>query len=690
MLNELYNLSSALESKNISVNEWHMQYKVLPNVTSKAPCLRIWLNSDGSVYDVESIGAELTQSLRKFGNNQGTFPAFNIVPLFRITDENKIEELEKIENKTAEFDLVKIKSWCVKNNWKDSITKKINRSLHDTSQNFLDIIGNHEQNEFMLISELIRVVSGYSEKSENSFRSYLIKCVFQKLEKQEDINTMLSILFDKKDNKKNKNNDKYRSISIFLDLYDWHKYGYPVANKHMTEWINEKLIISSLHNYIKPEKGQGIDAFGMPFINPDNIMPSVKLSGFEVTLRSMFKGQPCQYRYNRIEDKSYPISSENRSNIKKSFEWISDSEREDLTWRKIDKAEIIFAYPSKLSEIPVKYVSVFGTTQKNNSAQNEARFENTAKEFIKSLKGIPTRDKPEYIRIFSVRKLDKARSKVMFSHNCSPDRFIESAERWESGCRNLPGNDFGEIIKPFPLQVAQIVNNVWKKNGELAQGQTAVERMKYYQGIELLLDIMQKSMISNYLHILLINSTGLVNYIGNWLHGGSKNDSRITARITDELKEETLMLISLFGLLLYKNDDRKEKYMENTAYLLGQILKISDELHTLYCKAVRSGDIPPQLAGSALFVSAGETPYQAITQLSLRINPYITWAKQYRYKNIKEEGKESWKAAWFLKLFEETADKLSSAMTESTRFNDFEKSQLFIGYLASFPKSENT
>jgi hypothetical protein len=67
---------------------------------------------------------------------------------------------------------------------------------------------------------------------------------------------------------------------------------------------------------------------------------------------------------------------------------------------------------------------------------------------------------------------------------------------------------------------------------------------------------------------------------------------------------------------------------------------------------------------------------------------YITWAKQYRFKNIKDEGKESWKAAWYLKLFEDVANKLSLTMADSTRFNDFEKAQLFIGYLASFPKSE--
>lgn len=129
--------------------------------------------------------------------------------------------------------------------------------------------------------------------------------------------------------------------------------------------------------------------------------------------------------------------------------------------------------------------------------------------------------------------------------------------------------------------------------------------------------------------------------------------------------------------------------MESMAYLVGQLLKISDELHTLYCKVVRGGDVPPQLVGSALFAAAGETPNQAIAQLSLRMNPYITWAKQYRFKNIKTKNEESWRARWYLGLYEDVANKLHVIMTDSTRFGDFEKAQLFIGYLASFPKRES-
>ena len=89
-------------------------------------------------------------------------------------------------------------------------------------------------------------------------------------------------------------------------------------------------------------------------------------------------------------------------------------------------------------------------------------------------------------------------------------------------------------------------------------------------------------------------------------------------------------------------------------------------------------------------MTASETPIQALAQLSVRINPYITWAKQYRAKNISNKGEESWRAGWYLSLYEDIANKILPKITESTRFDDLSKSQLFLGYLASFPQREKS
>lgn len=126
--------------------------------------------------------------------------------------------------------------------------------------------------------------------------------------------------------------------------------------------------------------------------------------------------------------------------------------------------------------------------------------------------------------------------------------------------------------------------------------------------------------------------------------------------------------------------------MDSFPYLYGQLLKASDELHALYCNAVRGGDLPTQLAGGSLFQSATEAPIRTLNLLSQRMNPYITWAKSYRTKNNNETGRESWRAGWLLSLYEKIATQLLAVWTTETRFNDEEKALLFIGYLAAFPK----
>lgn len=124
--------------------------------------------------------------------------------------------------------------------------------------------------------------------------------------------------------------------------------------------------------------------------------------------------------------------------------------------------------------------------------------------------------------------------------------------------------------------------------------------------------------------------------------------------------------------------------MQSFPYLYGQLLKVSDELHALYCKVVRNDDIPPQLAGSSLYQSASEAPVRTLNLLAQRMNPYITWAKSYRLK----QADESWRAGWYLKLYEDFAGQIGTVWKPESRFNDEEKAQLFLGYLAKFPRSE--
>ena len=620
MINELHNLAKTLDRMGISSNEWHREYKIVHKVTAKAPCIRIWLGCDGAICGLESLQAEQASGLRKYGDNQSSFPAFNIVPLYRLTDSESIEELKRIENGQGKLDVERIRSWCRENNWIKGKSSRIQNNLEDRPAKLLKAIGAQAQSADNVIIKLIALCHELCTTIDGGFRASLENCIFEKLQKGEDVELALALMFHKGSPEKEHSKDVGKNLSVILDVKEWRQYDYPVASEHTTVLLNRLLLKNRAKSEIAAGNSQ-FDAFGAPFVNPGEPMPSVRLSGFDVILRSMFNGKPCQYRYGQIDGGSYPISIESRSSIKKSLEWIADPSRRQVTWEKIDKDEIVFVYPSKLPEVPPKFASIF---KKDTTKRTEAQFENIAKEFAESFRGIPVGQKPDNLQIFTIRKVDNGRSKILFTHNITPQRLIQAADDWSFGCHNIPDLeiDDGEIT-PFPLEVSATVNGVWKQNGERADGKTTVKRMKYDQGIELLLDILPQGAVENFLHITLENSSGLINYFGNLLYRGEKGGGKAKLKRLESQKNAVVQILSVLGLLLYKCDIRKEKYMEELAYLLGQLLHVSDELHTLYCKIKRNGDIPPQLAGSALFTTAGEMPFQALSQLSTRLNPYI-------------------------------------------------------------------
>ena len=128
--------------------------------------------------------------------------------------------------------------------------------------------------------------------------------------------------------------------------------------------------------------------------------------------------------------------------------------------------------------------------------------------------------------------------------------------------------------------------------------------------------------------------------------------------------------------------------MQEFPYLYGQLLKVSDEMHILYCRVEREGNIPPQLVGGSFYSAAAELPLQTLAQLGQRMIPYLSWAKAYQHKNSVEKGKESWRAGWYLRLYERIASQIAEQAELKTKFTEAERAQMFIGYLAQFPQSD--
>jgi hypothetical protein len=651
MLNELQELSKTLSSNEIRQQSWHDQYGGLPS----GNCYRIWLDEEGSVADVELMEKDLVEVCRKFGNNQKAFPAFNIAPLYRITSDEAKRYYDDLYKGKKELDITYLQSICTANNWTAKLSKKISGCLRMRIPNIPD---GSAMSWLMRITASIDVSRLYGSLEQQ---------VWKKI--PADIKTYLPLLIHKGDERK-KQADDFGSVPIIFDLANWQVFGYPIANEKTTKQVNDWL--SATENDNQPDTSVQLDAFGSPFMEAKKVMPNVRLvPGFSVTLRSMFSEQVCQHRYGKADADSFPVSKANRSSMKTALEWMVRPENENVTWRKIDKDAMLFVYPNKLPKILPKFAALFG----NN--ENDNRFEMVAEDFIRTLNGLETKQKPENIHVFALQQMQPAlsnRAKVIFSRNITPDMLINAAVQWQQGCRNLPPVAHIQPVTPFPLNISKTANKAWKRDGTRADGKTGIKLMRYYEGLELLLDN-SLPQIQRIAGGVTANSLNLMLFVLN-------NLPRAKKPVKEMIIEEIGDLLHLLGLLLFKSDITKEVYMQDTAYLIGQALKISDELHALYCEIKRDGEVPPQLVGNSVFVMASETPVQALAMLGTRMVPYLAWADQYG-----RQGKEKSRlVSWYKRQYGLLMPQLRQKLTDHIRLGALEKAQLFIGYLADLPQ----
>lgn len=671
MINELYELSKALHNEGIKTQSWHRKYQPIPNIRSNAPCVCITVSA-GKVSGISSVDAELGKVLRKYGSNQGSYPCMNLAPLYRITDDTIKKKIADLGNHSEKIDdacITEMKAWCTENtyNWSKKFQGKYKISMEKTPMELRCIATQYEPLEILLDETKYFATASDLHKE-------LERTAWELLEQKSQTSLALSVLFYQ--GKKDKSaEDDYGSLSVAFESEKLIERRTPAVSEGFVCGLNQWLMKADTAEHAE-SKADLNDAFGIPFQAIEEPMPNVKLAGgFDVTLRTMFKEQRCQTRYGRIENASYPISPQMRMDLQAALEWAGSSEQKDMTWINTDKNEILFAYPSSLPKKPVSFTAIF----KQNSDKSIA-FSSQAKQFIQELKQtkeIGTDSNAKRITIFVLRKIDKARTRVVYTHQTDPDELEKCSEEWTLGCANLPPFPFGTPKTLYPMVIAGVLNRFWKQSGEVATDK--FKPFPQYHGIEILMD--SKISVSADLHRLSESAMSIGSFFGNL---SAKN------AWSQLMQEKAKDMLALMGLLLYRKRIGKEKYMESLPYLYGQLLKAADELHALYCRVVRNGEVPPQLVGSTLFQSAAEAPIRTLNILMQRLMPYYSWAKSYRLKEIMEADKESWRAGWLYRICEQTADKLQNSWTPQTRFTDEEKAQLFIGYLAAFPKKEQS
>jgi hypothetical protein len=684
MLNELHHLSRVLEDTDIKTYDWHGNLKPLPNASLKKPCYKILLASESSIAGIEPMPLELVACLRKWEPSLGnSFPGFNSQPLYRITDEEKKQIIKKWREGKTPIDMSLIKDWIANEqtkNWDAKFAKKMDKCIGSIPKELNQKCSDAPSKFSALKNVCERTIclgDGGLEKFYHACTSYLLAS----LENGSSASSLLPVLFHEGAQNKKPEEDR-GSLSIFLDVPDWN--DYPVAHEETIKHINECLLARSSSSGGEMNNGPP-DAFGGDSNGCEDKVPEVKLPYINrVILRAMNKESPCQYRYGTVDANSFRIGEGNRKRTKRSLEWLADPSREGETWGRVDVKELIFAYPTLLPKTTLKLAACLGTRKVGDS---EARFENYAKDVISCLSGMARSLKEIDLRVFSLRKMDttSAKTKVVFHRNYSAQRLADAAREWQTGCSNIPaipmktwGNQKGQIIAaelaaPFPLQIAECLNQVWKLDGTSSGDVQTIQRSA---GIELLLDeSATRRLVPHMLSMAIQNGKGLFFSLGNSFHRGE-------VLKFDGYNKHKQLMPPILGILLWKLGIGKEHYMHNPPYLVGRILKLADELHDLYCKEVRGGNPPPQLIGNALMAAALDSPTQALAQLALRIVPYLGWART-------NSSDSAGLSRYFLKEFGQ-AEILLRDKPLPTRFDDAARAQLLLGYISGNSQSDET
>jgi hypothetical protein len=674
MLNELWQLSNSLELAGIKSKDWHQNLNPLPKATRNNPCFHICISDEGRVYSINILDIELVSRLRKLEYGYGnSIPGFNIPSIYHITDKGHINTLKKWRNGKEELDLNTLRSWCSPNNnsWDNKINKKLQSCFGYATEKLSSVVGNSSRDLSTLI-ERIKMFSNFDSVGTNQnfaraygFRVVLENYLFNTVQSRDELKHLLQILIHW--NKEN--------FQVFLDI---HRYNdFPIANVETIELINDRL----MNNNNLPDECNRYDAFGLPMLDKNEKLPKITLPAIgKVGLKSMNGESKCQCRYGKVDADSFPIGRESMRRIKGALEWIGDRERKEETWISIGekgREELLFVYPSILPEVSHKLASCFGISMVDDG---ELRFEDAASKAIKSFKRGYNNLNGVDLRIFSIREMDRGRRGINFNRCYTVQHLERSISEWQLGCTNIPEivlKSFNSDKKdkkmvdvllkvPSPTSTIKYINSIWRMDGKTVS-KTLISKT---EGVELLFD--KSFMVPRLLSTFIQNSKNLFLFMGNAL-----NSSNFIA--CKSYNKDQRFMPSIMGLLIYKMGIKKEYYMEGVPFLIGRIFKLADKIHGIYHEVVNK-KLPNRLIGNMLMRSALNNPAQALACLTERFGLYYNWANTYC-------GEWAGLARYFVKLCEDESLKLYN-MDIPSSFNDVEKAQLLIGYLAWIPKKD--
>lgn len=428
-------------------------------------------------------------------------------------------------------------------------------------------------------------------------------------------------------------------------------------------------------------------------------------------------------RYGRFSVDAMPVGQDTVIRLAAAFKELTSNDRKNLTWRAIPgeapkQSDLLLAFMEAVPDAPVaeslaeEDFSEEVSDASSNTIDSVAAFEKRTERMIELVKA-KVGNEVAKVQLAVFRKVDPANRKVVYADTLTAGDLYQAATTWVAGERNVPpwvtlpvlkkGESKPRPMLPphvAPLGLIVLSKQIFLRNGKRPDGKKkdqfglpAGETLRFFLDPVGNTNFSARRRAKRVLRLMLTRRAPLVTGTAHALRRGFD-----FAKGFDVY--EALRTVTLLGTLLHKLSRKREVYMHETAFKLGQLLAAADVVHAGYCADVRGGAVPPALLGNQVFAMAQSAPAKALATLCRRWKPYDGWAKKASREpnragsliagNKKDEQQRGWdikKALRHVREMGPLAAELASELGDC-RVDDVFRAELLLGYIAGLPKSQ--
>ncbi len=687
MINELYELSKALEHCKL------LSSTTNPNVNNigKTECLIFELDSDGVPQDIRIMAKSDSAVLWKHSKgNHNSFPAIRVQkPLLAFSEYVKISadewgkaKLSDKINMLLALDYTAVNSDCA------------GIKISEWSVNELSPVLNSDSPELAALKHILMCFPR-TKSEQHSFivniltllREYIDTC-----NQETHINFIKKLLVGEKDKK----SGKYSAgCMTYYDVYDIDEFDNTVGSAETQRALTELLNSCESSNFSDDDSGvmsplSGVITEGIGYKYPNPNMPILGLT----YLYSKKSDTPCLNRYGMTGTQAFQAGKSEINAVNDAISFLTSKSRQNKTWRSMsdpnrDNPNLLLAYLADDPQNDAYLAQVLGSSAELE--EREKIFEDLCEQVLGSMDVVLKKNSQTKINLILLEKIDDGHKQVVYESSITAEQLQKNMLRWKDASYNCPPVEIKvknkkefisfKPICPLPDDICRLLKMYYTHSGKLESIKQS--RITLHQIYQIYMpphptEKSQSELARYMLGVIVENSRNFLGDIGNKI---TTEYALPPIKTSQGKAEHAMSLVSLMSILLYISGIRKEDYMLDTAFNVGQFLKLADILHKEYCIQVRNGGdkhkpLPAQLMGNEMLNIACENPVEALNRLSERMRIYIAWATKAAASDIPPN-----RPKWILHVFEQISLKIAVNQLPQ-HFDQTQQAQVLLGYLA--------